>query len=424
MGSYQLGRVAATDVASKPGPKLGVGRGCRRRPAAGRAPDFWISWRDALTAQPWICRLALGLPLAVASGAPFAAAAPADKVFTIANYPVDATAKDAVTAKDKAHAEGQQAALGALLKRIVPITSYNMIPRFKGVRAADYIDGVAVRSESNSSTRYIASLDFSFQAESIRGLLQREGVPFVLEQSPRLVLVPVLAERSEKDGVTYRPASGGWAKVWNGLDLDNTLTPLKIEPLLPVVHGDTVAAAINGDDAVERILTTEYKADFVLFAVAEVDKPGRQLNVTLAGVDPAGLVSWRRSYRLTDGDVAYAMEFAAVVTQGVLEGRWKVAKTEDAGAGGGGFSGAGFSGGGGDVLMAVEFSSLGEWNDMRRVLLEVPGVDDVRIGAVSARSAEISLRYPGGGAGLAAVLARQGLALTDDGSYWHLRSGY
>ncbi len=51
------------------------------------------------------------------------AAAPRDKVYTIANYPVEATAKDAVAAKEKAHADGQQAALGALLKRLVPVTA-------------------------------------------------------------------------------------------------------------------------------------------------------------------------------------------------------------------------------------------------------------------------------------------------------------
>ncbi|HYD15138.1 MAG TPA: DUF2066 domain-containing protein [Hyphomicrobium sp.] len=353
------------------------------------------------------------------AGAGIANAA-ANKVYTIANYPVDATAKDAVAAKEKAHAEGQQAALGALLKRLVPVTSYNRIDALKWLRAADYVDGIAIRSESNSSTRYIASLDVSFQADAVRGVLQREGVPFVEDQAPRMVLIPVTAEPSDKGAPTYRPAGANWAQVWKGLDLDNTLTPLRIETLHPTVHDDTIVAALNGDDSAERVLTTEYKADFVLFAVSEVDTAGKQLNVTLAGIDPAGLLSWKRSYRVPDGDVAYAMELAAVVTQGVLEGRWKVAKLEGGGQGGFAQGGAG----GSEIHMAVEFSSLGEWNDLRGRLLEVPGVDDVRIGAISSSSADVSLRYPGGGAGLAPVLARQGLTLSEGGSMWTLRSGY
>jgi hypothetical protein len=383
-----------------------------------------MRWRnDDLASLTRISWLVLGAACAAVAVAPMAAAAPGDKVYTIANYPVDATAKDAVAAKEKAHAEGQQAALGALLKRIVPVTAYSRIDRLKGLPAANYIDGVAIRSESNSNTQYIASLDFSFQADAIRDVLHREGVPFVEEQAPRMVLVPITAEPGDKGATRYRPAGGTWGQVWKGLDLDNTLTPLRIESLLPVIHDDTVAAVLNGDDSVERILTGEYKADFVLFAVAEVDTAGKQLNVTLAGIDPAGLLSWRRSYRLADGDVNYAMEFAAVVTQGVLEGRWKVAKSEESGQGGFAASGSG-AGAGGDLQLAVEFSSLGEWNDLRGQLLDLPGVDDVRIGAVSARSAEVSLRYPGGGAGLAPVLARQGLSLTASGGFWVLRSGY
>jgi hypothetical protein len=367
-----------------------------------------------------ISRILGAAALGAVFGVQTAAAAPGSKAYTIANYPVDATAQNAVAAKEKAHADGQQAALGALLKRLVPVTAYSYLDRLKNLRAADFIDGVAIRSETNSSTQYIASLDVSFQPDAVRTLLQREGVPFVEEQAPRMVLVPVTAEAgaSDRGGARYRPAEGTWSNVWKSLDLDNTLTPLRIEPLLPTVHNDTVAAVLAGDDSAERILSNEYKADFVLFAVAEVDEAGRQLNVTLAGIDPAGLLSWRRGYRVADGDVAYAMEFAAVVTQGVLEGRWKVAKLEEAAGGGavGGF--------GGDVRMTVEFASLGEWNDLRSRILELPGVDDVRIGAVSARMAEVSVRYPGGGAGLAPVLARQGLALTGEGGQWVLRSGY
>ena len=365
-----------------------------------------------------------------ASLAAFAAAAPeaaarAGKVFTVANYPVEATADNAVAAKDKAHAEGQQAALGALLKRIVPVTAYGRLDRLTALRAADFIDGVAVRSENNSRTQYIASLDFSFQADAVRDLLHREGVPYVEQQAPRMVLVPILAQSGGAEGARFRPAAGTWSQVWQGLDLDNTLTPLRVEALQPSIQDDTIQAALAGDDSVERVLGSAYNADFVVLAVAEVDQPGRQLNITLAGIDPAGLMTWRRSYRIADGDVAYAMEFAAVVTHGVLEGRWKVAKLEQGGHGGGYAAGGRFgAGGGSDVSMAVHFASQAEWDDMRSRLLDLPGAGNIRIGTVSAQSAEVSLSFPGGGQSLAQALAQQGLILTDGGGFWALRSAY
>jgi sugar phosphate permease len=54
-------------------------------------------------------------------------AAAGDKPYTVGNYPVDATANDAVAAKEKALADGQQAALKSLFKRLVPVTAYPRI---------------------------------------------------------------------------------------------------------------------------------------------------------------------------------------------------------------------------------------------------------------------------------------------------------
>ena len=48
-----------------------------------------------------------------------------------------------------------------------------------------------MRSERNSATDYIASLDFSFQSKGVRDLLRREGIPFTDEQAPAVTLVPV-----------------------------------------------------------------------------------------------------------------------------------------------------------------------------------------------------------------------------------------
>ena len=58
------------------------------------------------------------LSLAVASN---------EDVYTVGNYPVDAQAANAVAAKDKALAEGQQAAFRSLLKRVVPVTDYERL---------------------------------------------------------------------------------------------------------------------------------------------------------------------------------------------------------------------------------------------------------------------------------------------------------
>lgn len=356
---------------------------------------------------------------AVAAASP-ATAAPGEKAFTIASYPVDATAKDAVAAKEKAIAEGQQAAFRSLLKRLVPVTAYKSLEQLRTVKAADYVDGYAIRSEQNSGTRYIASLDFNFEPNSVRQLLQSQGVPFVDTQAEKVILVPVLRQAAGADGkapagAEYVVASGPWSSVWGELGVGNSLAPLEVSALKPVVHSDTIASLMTGQGTGEEILTTEYGSETVVVAIAEVDKAGGRVNVTLAGRDGVAPLLWKRSYRITDNDVAYTMELAAVISLGVLEGRWKALKNGE-------FTG-GDGGGSPDILLDVQFNSMSEWNDLRGRILDLPAIDDVRVGNVSASSAQVMVKYPGGGRTLAGDLGRQGLQMQQSGAGWLVRGG-
>lgn len=357
----------------------------------------------------------LASTLVWAVGAP-ATAAPGEKAFTIANYPVDATAKDAVAAKDKAIADGTQAAFRSLLKRLVPVTGYQGLERLKTVKAADYVDGFAIRSEQNSGTRYIASLDFNFEPNSVRQLLQQEGVSFVDKQAEPIVLVPVL-----RQGNSFSVATGPWSTVWNDLDVKNSLAPATVTPLKPTVHSDAIAGLVaSAQDSPERILATEYGSETVVVAVAEVDKAAGRVHVTLAGQDRVGPILWKRSYRIADNDVAYAMELAAVISLGVIEGRWKAVQNGEFSGG----AAAASSGAGADVLLDVQFRSMSEWNEIRGRILDLQAVDDVRVGNVSASSAQVMVKFPGGGQALASELGRQGLQMQQSGSGWMVRGGY
>lgn len=363
------------------------------------------------TRTTWLIALAAAVPAAVSP----ARAAGQDAVFTVSNYPVEARAKDAVTAKDRAMTDGQQAALRSLLKRIVPVTAYDRLKRLKGVKAVDLIDGVSVRSESNSSTEYIANLDFSFQPDGVRTILRREGVPYVDQQAARIVLVPAVRQAS---GTAPAAVAASWSAAWKGLDLTNTLTPAALETLKPEIHADTLKQLADGTGGAARILTGEYKSDLVVLAIAEVDDAAKRLTVTMAGQDAVGPINWKRAYRMAPGDHAYTMELAAVVGLGVLEGRWKAVQ---AGSRGGVEQ---LTGGGAPVRILVEFSSIREWNEMRGHLLETRNVEDLRIDGVSARSADVTLTYPGGAELLADAMAKKGLALKNEAGSWILRGRF
>ena len=60
--------------------------------------------------------------------------------------------------------------------------------------------------------------------------------------------------------------------------------------------------------------------------------------------------------------------------------------------------------------------------ELRRQLGELPGVADFTVGGLSGRSADVALRYPGGGPALSEALAAQGVELRGSGGAWIARA--
>lgn len=350
-------------------------------------------------------------------------AAGSEAAYTVASYPVEATAGNAVEAKQQALADGQQASFRSLLKRIVPVTAYKQLTRISDVKAADLISGVTVRSERNSATAYIASLDFAFQPDGVRSVLSRQGIPFVDEQAAP---VTVVTASLQGNPATATNDTGVWRRAWTGLDLNHTITPVKIADLKPDIHSDTVASLLAGDDAGLRALKDAYGTKLIIMAVAEPDLAAKKLTVTLAGRDTVGTILLKRTYRISDGDLDYASQLAAVVALGVLEGRWKAVKS------GGTHQVAGdvpvweaaTGGAGDDVTFVAQFSSPGQWDQIRTQLLDTPGIDALNILSVSDHDANVTLKFAGGIRGLANTLAGRGLRFVNTETGWVVRPSY
>lgn len=349
----------------------------------------------------------------------------ASAVFTVGNYPVEARAADAVAAKQKAMADGEVAALRSLLKRLVPVTAYAHLQRLKLADASRMLDGVRVRSERNSATEYIASLDFIFNPQAVKALLDREGLPYAEAQGPRITIVPVWRP-AQAPGLAGPQMPRQWSEAWKGLDLENSLAPFRLEELKASVHPDTVKALAGGDVGMLRTFATEYKADTLLIAIAEPQPDGRRLAVTLIGQDAVGAINWRKAYKVDAAEPSYSIELAAVVSHRVLEGRWKAANVRGtppplAGGGtGGALAGRGAQSGG-PMEFAVEFRGMAEWAEISRRLSQTPGVEDLDVAGLSQRGARVTLRYGGGDLDrLADALSQRGLILRDNGGGWVL----
>ena len=267
-----------------------------------------------------------------------------------------------------------------------------------------------MRSERNSPTEYIATYDFTFRAKAIRDMLRRQGIAFTDEQAPVTVVIPVWQGGTPKD-------QAGWTANWKSLDLEYSLTPIKLELLRKDIAPDLVAAVAAGDIGARRTLAAQYKTERLLVAFAGSDAAAGRFTVTLAGTDAVGPFVLARQYRVDPADPGYVRELAAVVGLRIVEGRWKSVHTRSASVdtvaapGGGGAT---------DLLISVEFRGMAEWQDISRKLSGTPGVEELDVAGLSARGARVTLRFPDGAERLAADLAQQGLSLRSTGGTWVL----
>lgn len=342
-------------------------------------------------------------------------------MFIVANYPVQARAEDAATAKQVALNDGQQAAFRALMKRLVPVTEYKRLPNPSAERVQQLMSGFSVRRETNSSTEYVASLDFEFQPKAVRELLRQARVTMIETPAPEVVVVP--AFRAAKDAVKGQKA---WLTAWTDLDLVHTVTPLKVRPAGKEVAEETITGLVRGDLTLAETFARGFNADNAVLAHATIAADGK-LEVTLVGRDAVGPFHLRRSYRI-DGDLNYASEYAAVIALGIIEGRWKFVRSRAAPSNPTAVQTTSIDGEQQDpqnsddkVLIQVEFRGAQQWQEIRSRLLDQPGVDDLVVSELLSRGAQISLRYAGGGQQLAEDLASVGLELVSAGRKWTLR---
>ncbi len=349
---------------------------------------------------------------------PAASASDADSPFVVAKYPVQAHAQNAVAAKERAIADGQQAAFRSLVKRLIPVTDYKALGKLKSTQVAGLIEGLSVRAERNSSTSYTATLDFSFNPNKVRDVMFRAGIRFVDEQAAATAIVPVFLPPSAGGGASLSQASGEqmWRDAWAGLDLEHALTPVKLHAAPPSLTPQVIAASLKDANAPLRAIAALSKTGQALLAIAEPDPAGKRLHVTLTGTDAVGSFVLRRSWRLDLADPAYSAEFAAVVALATIEGRWKA--TRDVAAIPLPPSGAALM----PVQLVIEYRSLNEWQALQKRIATVPGVSDFVIAGLTAQGADAALRYPGGGEQLAAALAAQGIELTNARGTWYAKS--
>jgi hypothetical protein len=342
-----------------------------------------------------------------------AAAQTSGSPFTVAKVSVDVTSKSAVDAKAKAMAEAGQKGLAILLRRIAPFGALAYLPDLGPAQAEALVEGLSIRSERMSTTRYIASFDISFNEQGVKQMLADHNIPLNEARAPSILVLPLVL-----DGDKVKSASESWQAAWLDLDAAHGLAPATVVQPRQGLDASTVRAALAGNGSAYQRIKSGYTDQPLVIAVGQ---PAEGKFVTrLVGTDSVGRINYGRSAKLKkDGKVTEREE--AEFALALLESRWKAMQGQGAAMGAApaayGQEGAPSAaapapqGEPGRIVMAlVEFSGLKQWQDIRARLMYVPGLQALEVNSLSARGASVTFDYAGSLSHLQQVLAENGFS--------------
>lgn len=377
-------------------------------------------WRSGFCALRAAC---FALASALACVALPSGARAADTLYDVAKVSVDATDKDAVAAKAKGMKAAELDALNVVLKRLMPVSAYAQLPDLSQQDVEELVSSVSIRSEQNSATRYIASLDVSFNSEAVKQLLDSQNIPYSEARAEAISILPLVL-----DGGTVK-SDGAWPQAWEDLDLAHSATPATILKPRPDLTAEAVKSVLGGDAQAFALMQADYSYAPLVIAVGEAGDGGKFVT-RLVGADSVGPINYGHTDSF-NGNAKEVARQAAAVAFGIIENRWKVTQTpapaEAPPAGSeGGAEQAPQTGAAAEVprnvQAMVQFTGLKDWQEIRARLMQVAGIQALEVNALSARGASITFDYAGSLGKLQADLSQSGFAFDEKDGTFVLRS--
>lgn len=322
---------------------------------------------------------------------------------------VDITAPSAAQAREQAIAEAERLAVQQVLQRLTLAVDHPRLPRPTGAQLQSLIEGMEVRSERGSATRYIASIDVAFRRAGIRALLRQADILFAETRAQPTLLLPLFVQGGQ---LVLFEAENPWAMAWAAQAVQAGLRPL----ILPLADAED-RAALTADQArgalPEHIqpLANRYASDGAVLAEAILGEApgGLTLDLTLRPLgrtaEPA-LV--RRLQAAPETAAGPLLQQAAAAAMAELEDQWKRATLLH-------FEQRG------QLLAQATLEGLGDLVALRRALQQTAAIRRIEILSVSRREARFLLHLLGEPTQLALALAQRGVELNQDGETWRLR---
>jgi hypothetical protein len=334
------------------------------------------------------------------------------EVFQVSGIEVDASAANAVAAREQALAAGQREGLDRLLRRLVPADEHRRLPAVGSLDIDRFVQNFEIADEELSSTRYLAQLTVRYDPEAVRELLQNSSLSFAETRSAPLVVLPLY---QGPDGARLWPDDNPWWQAWaDNLDPERLLRLVLPLGDLEDMAGLSVEQVEARDPAALDALAARYGSEDLLLVTAtpQVTADPAQppaVRLTMERVGQVEQTNPPETLRARPGQSLE--ELLAEAVRGVqdsLDERWKQANLLR-------FDQAGL------MVVDIPIAALSDWVGISRGLESLPEVSQVQVAAFARDNVRAQIRYIGDQFRLEQALARLGLALSREGESWLLR---
>lgn len=325
---------------------------------------------------------------------------PKSDVYKVSKVHVDVSASTAVEAMDTAKKDGVRTAFVTLFNRLVFMDEWSKMPPYNPEVAAKAIDKLEVNNEKISSTRYVADMTISFNAEYMRKYLTEFGFHFSDTQAPLMGLLVISNTTGEVELCIPRNA---WCRAWQALDLTDSITPLILidNPQASFQDKNIANRIASKSTSVLDEIAMHYNVSSLII-VSFTTSVGK-IDISLEHYMPlAGFVE-KVNTSIAPAPAGTTAPYQAKAMLSTLEDMWKTqrlkiekVKQES------------------QFTMNLEFNfaSIDEWRAMEKAFKEVKGVSDFQVTAVGVSGASAQVHYTGSLSTLARELNKRHVLLT------------
>jgi hypothetical protein len=344
-----------------------------------------------------VATLALAFGLATA-GITALSAQSAD-LWSVPNVPVDGNGASPTTAKDTALAGGRQRAWTEIFRRLTPSSEWTQQAPIADEVLEPLIKSFDIANERHSSTRYLATVTYVFNAASVRDTLRKQGVQFS-ESVSKPVLVIALS------GTAWQSDSP-WGKAWLAQSQRGRLVPVVVPAGDAQDVGVLATVSTAADWTVVKPLADRYGASSVL--VAAQSKSANGIQVSYANISPTGRVPRQQAFARqgAEDELILAVRASGQIAD-TLQEDWKRTTSVDFGAQT-------------SVAITVPYRTLADWVSIRKVLEGTRNIQRIAIDEFDMTVAHVQLDYVGKIDQLQTALAQSNIYLiADDKGNWTL----